>query len=71
LTSKTLNQNNPNFHWTDHGLVLLSRSEDGFNAIDPNLVLDEKGQPWLAFGSFWTGIKMRRIDAKMPRLACC
>jgi arabinan endo-1,5-alpha-L-arabinosidase len=69
LTNKTLNQKNPNFHWTDHGLVLLSRSEDDFNAIDPNLVLDEKGQPWLAFGSFWTGIKMRRIDARTGLLS--
>jgi arabinan endo-1,5-alpha-L-arabinosidase len=69
LTNKTLNRKNPNFHWTDHGLVLLSRSEDDFNAIDPNLVLDEKGQPWLVFGSFWTGVKMRRIDAKTGLLS--
>jgi arabinan endo-1,5-alpha-L-arabinosidase len=64
LTNKTLNPKSAKFHWTDHGLVLLSRAGDDFNAIDPNLVLDEKGQPWLSFGSFWSGIKMRRIDAK-------
>jgi arabinan endo-1,5-alpha-L-arabinosidase len=69
LTSKTLNPKSPDFHWVDHGLVLRSRVEDDFNAIDPNLVLDEKGQPWLSFGSFWTGIKMRRIDVKTGLLS--
>ncbi|HSZ63388.1 MAG TPA: arabinan endo-1,5-alpha-L-arabinosidase [Terriglobales bacterium] len=69
LTNKTLNPKSPDFHWVDHGLVLQSRVEDDFNAIDPNLVLDEKGQPWLSFGSFWTGIKMRRIDVKTGLLS--
>ena len=62
LTNKTLNPKSPDFHWVDHGLVLQSRLEDDFNAIDPNIVLDEEGRPWLSFGSFWSGIKMRRID---------
>jgi arabinan endo-1,5-alpha-L-arabinosidase len=52
LTNKTLNPKSLDFHWVDHGLVLRSRLEDDFNAIDPNLVLDDKGQPWLSFGSF-------------------
>jgi arabinan endo-1,5-alpha-L-arabinosidase len=63
LTNKALNPKSPDFQWVDRGLVLQSRLEDDFNTIDPNLVLDEKGQAWLAFGSFWTGIKMRSIDA--------
>jgi len=69
LTNKTLNAKSPDFHWVDHGLVLRSLAEDDFNAIDPNLVLDDKDQPWLSFGSFWTGIKMRRIDAKTGLLS--
>jgi len=69
LTNKTLDSRSPNFHWEDRGLILLSRLEDDYNAIDPNLVLDEKGQAWLAFGSFWSGIKMRAIDRHTGKLS--
>ncbi len=62
-TNKTLDPDSPTYHWQDKGLVLKSTPSDDFNAIDPNIVLDKKGQPWLSFGSFWSGIKMRRIDA--------
>ena len=61
-TNETLDAQSPKYHWQDEGLVLKSTQADDFNAIDPNIVLDEKGQPWLSFGSFWGGIKMRRID---------
>ncbi len=38
--------------FTDHGLILNSTSypSSKFNAIDPSLVLDKEGQPWLVFG---------------------
>jgi len=62
-TNGTLDPQSPKYHWQDEGLVLNSAHGDDFNAIDPNIVFDEKGQPWLSFGSFWGGIKMRRIDA--------
>ncbi|MDQ7911332.1 family 43 glycosylhydrolase [Phytohabitans sp. ZYX-F-186] len=48
--------------WTNQGLVIESSSSVNYNAIDPNLVVDDAGQWWLSFGSFWTGIKMIRLD---------
>jgi arabinan endo-1,5-alpha-L-arabinosidase len=69
-TNETLDPSSPKYHWKDEGLVLKSTAgTDNFNAIDPNLVLDEKGQPWLSFGSFWTGIKMRRLDPATGKLS--
>jgi arabinan endo-1,5-alpha-L-arabinosidase len=69
MTNKTLNAQSPDYAWVDQGLVLRSAADDDFNAIDPNLVLDGKGQAWLAFGSFWSGIKMRKLDRKTGKLA--
>jgi len=53
---------NINGPWTDNGLVIRSTSSDNFNAIDPQLFIDPSGNPWLTFGSFWSGIKLTRLD---------
>ncbi|MDX8044423.1 glycoside hydrolase family 43 protein [Gracilibacillus sp. S3-1-1] len=50
-------------NWRDDGLVLHTTTSDNYNAIDGDLVIDEYGNPWLAFGSYWSGIKLTRIDA--------
>jgi arabinan endo-1,5-alpha-L-arabinosidase len=68
-TNKTLNPSSPDFLWKDQGLVLLSTEQDDFNAIDPNLVMDADHRAWLSFGSFWNGIKMRRIDPETGKLS--
>ena len=48
--------------WTHEGMIISSSPAVNYNAIDPNLVIDAAGQWWLSFGSYWTGIKMIRLD---------
>jgi arabinan endo-1,5-alpha-L-arabinosidase len=51
--------------WTDQGTVICSNmgTSDNWNAIDPNIVIDDAGTPWMAFGSFWSGLKIVKMDA--------
>ncbi len=51
--------------WTDTGLVVESVKKDRFNAIDPAVVIDDEGTPWMAFGSFWDGIQLIRLKKDM------
>lgn len=48
--------------WVNRGLVVSSTTGDDYNAIDPNIVIDQEGRWWMSFGSFWSGLKMIRID---------
>jgi arabinan endo-1,5-alpha-L-arabinosidase len=68
-TNPTLDPRDPNYHWTDQGIVIETHAKDqthpgdNWNAIDPSIAFDTDKNPWLVMGSFWDGIKMRRIDA--------
>jgi len=62
-TNATLDRADPSYKWVDEGMVLRSyQDKDDWNAIDPNLVIENTNSVWLNWGSFWGGIKMRRID---------
>jgi arabinan endo-1,5-alpha-L-arabinosidase len=65
-TNTTLDPTDKNYKWVDHGKVIQSvLGRDLWNAIDPNVVIDEHGQPWMAFGSFWSGIKIVKLDTSL------
>jgi arabinan endo-1,5-alpha-L-arabinosidase len=68
-TNQTLDPASEKYRWMDQGKVISSNKTDDWNAIDPNVVLDEQNQPWLSFGSFWSGIKMRKLDLATGKLS--
>jgi arabinan endo-1,5-alpha-L-arabinosidase len=61
-TNQTLDPADPQYRWDDNGLVLASNKSDDYNAIDPAHVVDRDGKHWLAFGSFWSGLKIVPLD---------
>jgi arabinan endo-1,5-alpha-L-arabinosidase len=61
-TTPTLDAKSPKYAWTDRGMVVRSHTADDYNTIDPNLVVENEKSVWLNWGSFWGGIKMRRLD---------
>jgi arabinan endo-1,5-alpha-L-arabinosidase len=73
-TNKTLDRAAPDFKWEDQGMVIKSEAAPpdqpgSFNCIDPNFVIDAGGKHWLAFGSFWSGIKIAELNPKTGKLA--
>ncbi|MBN1950832.1 MAG: arabinan endo-1,5-alpha-L-arabinosidase [Bacteroidales bacterium] len=68
-TNVTLDSESDLYEWKDHGLVIQSvPNRDLWNAIDPNIVFDDEGTPWMAFGSFWEGLKLVQMDSSLLRI---
>jgi arabinan endo-1,5-alpha-L-arabinosidase len=47
--------------WTDQGPLICTSTADDWNAIDPHVVLDADGTPWVSAGSFWSGIHLFKL----------
>ena len=63
VTNPTLDPDDPTYLWTDQGVVIQSTTGNAYNCIDPSVAFDASGNLWMAFGSFWNGIYMVRLDA--------
>jgi arabinan endo-1,5-alpha-L-arabinosidase len=64
VTTPTLDPADPEYHWTDQGIVVQSHQGDDFNTIDPSVFHDDGAKLWLSFGSYWSGIKLVQLDPK-------
>ncbi len=68
-TNKTLNSNDPDFKWVDHGKIIQSYpGKTNWNAIDPNLIISDENTPYLVFGSFWDGLKMVKLSSDATKV---
>lgn len=68
-TNTTLDPRRKNYEWVDRGLVTSTSPTNDYNAIDPAVIDDEDGTPYLALGSFWSGIRMFRLEWPSGMLA--
>lgn len=69
-TNVTLDPSSPDYKWVDEGMIVRSvPGRDLWNAIDPNVVTDEQGYPWMTFGSFWSGMKLVKLIPNRTSLA--
>lgn len=64
-TNTTLDPAEASYKWVDQGKVIESaEGKTDFNAIDPAAFVDKDGTVYLAWGSYWDGLKMCHLDAK-------
>jgi arabinan endo-1,5-alpha-L-arabinosidase len=68
MTNASFDPLKPGDGWRDQGLVLMSRDGDDFNAIDPFRIDTSDGRAYLAFGSFWSGIKLSELNPETGKL---
>ncbi len=61
-TNPALDPSDPKFGWKDEGIAMRTTGQEPYNAIDPSVMLARDGRLWLAFGSYWSGIKLIELD---------
>ncbi len=69
VSNISLDPNSPDYKWIDQGMVVRSTNEVNWNAIDGNLIIENEKNVWLCWGSFWGGIKMRRINPETGKFS--
>lgn len=61
-TSPSLDPQADDYGWTEQGVVIQTDGSNDYNAIDPSVIATPDGKLWMAFGSYWSGIKLIELD---------
>ncbi len=64
MTNPTLDPKNPNYKWTDRGMVVHSVEGQALNAIDPGVVLAPDGTLWICYGSYHGNVELVELNPK-------
>jgi arabinan endo-1,5-alpha-L-arabinosidase len=64
MTSPTLDPKNPNYKWTDRGMVVHSVQGQNLNAIDPGVFHAPDGTLWICYGSYHGNIELVELNPK-------
>jgi len=68
-TNTTLDKNDPNYKWVDHGQVIsFKNGGEGVNVIDPNVFVEKNGKVWLLYGSYKSGLRMTELNPETGML---
>jgi arabinan endo-1,5-alpha-L-arabinosidase len=62
MTSPTLDPKNPNYKWTDHGMVVHSSEGENLNAIDPGVFHAPDDTLWICYGSYHGNIELVELN---------
>ncbi|MDB5327936.1 MAG: arabinan endo,5-alpha-L-arabinosidase, partial [Phycisphaerales bacterium] len=61
-TNTTLDRRDAAYRWADQGIVVSTEKGNDWNAIDSAAFVDQGGQHWMAIGSYWSGLKLFKLD---------
>ncbi len=64
LTSPTLDVSDPQYKWTDRGLIIHSVKGQRLNTIDPGVLQAPDGTLWLSYGSYIGDVEVVQLDPK-------
>jgi len=68
-TNRVMEPGAEGYAWQDRGKVIESFPDDNWNAIDANIVFDRQDRPWMSYGSYWSGLRIVRVDPTTGRPA--